>query len=58
MHNFSAIGLPGADGKDVQTTLVDSSQSASVTFTPQQAGAFMFQCGVHPADMTGTLTVK
>ena len=58
VHNFHVLGLKGADGKDVQTALVESSGSASVTFTPQKAGSYTFQCDVHPSEMTGTLIVQ
>ena len=58
VHDFHVLGLKGADGKDVQTALVESGGSASVTFTPQKAGSYTFQCDVHPAEMRGTLTVN
>jgi nitrite reductase (NO-forming) len=58
IHNFHVKGLQGADGKDVQTALVEGGKSDSVTFTPAKAGTYTFVCDVHPADMTGTLTVK
>ncbi|HLZ68777.1 MAG TPA: cupredoxin domain-containing protein [Dehalococcoidia bacterium] len=58
MHNLHVIGLKGADGKDVQTALLEGGKSGSVTFTPTQPGSYKFQCDVHPAEMTGTLTVK
>jgi nitrite reductase (NO-forming) len=58
MHNLHVVGLPGADGKDVQTPLLEGGKSASVTFTPSKAGTYKFQCDVHPAEMTGTLTIK
>ncbi|HZQ37472.1 MAG TPA: cupredoxin domain-containing protein [Dehalococcoidia bacterium] len=58
VHNLHVIGLKGADGKDVQTALLEGGKSGSVTFTPTQPGTYKFQCDVHPAEMTGTLTVK
>jgi len=58
LHNLHIIGLAGADGKDVQTALVGGGQSASVTFTPQKAGTYRFQCDVHPVEMAGTFTAR
>jgi plastocyanin len=58
VHNFHVVGLKGADGKDVQTALLEGGKSGSVTFTPTQPGTYKFQCDVHPAEMTGTLTAK
>lgn len=58
MHNFHVVGLKGADDKDVQTALLEGGKSGSVTFTPIQPGTYTFRCDVHPAEMTGTLTVK
>jgi len=59
LHNLHVLGLTGADGKDlVKTALIDAGKSGSVTFTPTKAGTYKFQCDVHVADMTGTLTVK
>ncbi len=58
VHNIHVIGLKGADGKEVQTALLEGGKSGSVTFTPTQPGTYKFQCDVHPAEMTGILTVK
>lgn len=58
LHNLHIRGLAGPDGKDVQTALLPGGQRGSVTFTPMRAGTYQFVCDVHPAEMTGTLTVK
>lgn len=58
IHNLRIIGLTGAGGKDAQTALLPGGQSGSVTFTAQKAGTYKLVCDVHPAEMTGTLTVK
>lgn len=43
------------DGKSFQTKLLDTGESASVTFA--RPGTFAYHCSVHP-DMTGTVIVK
>jgi nitrite reductase (NO-forming) len=58
IHNLHIKGLTGADGKEVQTALLNGGQSGSVTFTPTKAGTYTFVCDVHPVEMTGTLEVK
>jgi len=58
VHNLHVAGLQGADGKDVQTKLIGGGETADATFTPSKTGTFKFQCDVHPAEMTGTLTVN
>jgi plastocyanin len=42
-------------GKSFHTPLLDSGESATVTFA--SPGTFGYHCGVHP-DMTGTVIVK
>lgn len=58
IHNLRIIGVPGEDGKDVQTALLAGGKSGTVTFTAPKAGSFKFVCDVHPVEMTGTLVVK
>ena len=58
VHNLHVVGLQGAEGKDVQTKLAGGGETADATFTPSKTGTFKFQCDVHPAEMTGTLTVN
>jgi plastocyanin len=58
MHNFHIVGLPGADGKDVQTDLLGPGKSQTLSFTPSKPGSYKFRCDVHPTEMTGTLVVQ
>jgi plastocyanin len=56
LHNWHLKGVPGADGKDVQTKLTPGGGSETVNFTVPQPGDYQFICDVHPAEMVGTLT--
>jgi nitrite reductase (NO-forming) len=58
IHNLRIAGMPGPDGKDVQTALLAGGKTGTVTFTLTRAGTYKFICDVHPVEMTGTTTVK
>jgi plastocyanin len=63
VHNWEVLGSDGkvmkdTSGKDIKGALLDAGKTESVTFTIDKAGTYKFQCEVHPADMTGTLTVQ
>jgi plastocyanin len=58
IHNFAIKGQKGPDGQDIGVlTLVNAKQTGTVTFT-LPAGTYDFYCSVHPAEMTGTFTLK
>ncbi|HVF20116.1 MAG TPA: cupredoxin domain-containing protein [Mycobacteriales bacterium] len=54
-HNIEIkdVGVKGED------TMVNSAgDKKEFSFTPTKAGSFKFLCTIHPAQMTGTLTVS
>ena len=57
LHNFHVLNVQGADGKPVQTALVNPGSSTKFTFTITKPGTYQFHCDVHPTQMIGTLNV-
>ena len=57
IHNFVIQGQKGPDGKDIGTELINGGKQGMVEFT-LPAGTYDFICTVHPAEMTGKLTVQ
>ena len=57
LHNWHVLNVQGADGKPVQTALVQPGGSAKLTFTIDKPGTYQFHCDVHPTEMIGTLNV-
>lgn len=58
VHNWHVTDVKDDSGKEIKTDLTDPGKSSSVTFSISKPGTYKFQCDVHPADMTGTLTVQ
>ena len=58
IHNWKVLGVKGADGKEITTTLLPGGQTDNITFTIDKAGTYDVHCDVHPADMRGKLTVQ
>jgi plastocyanin len=58
IHNWHIIDAKAENGKDIATDLTSPHKASSVTFTIAKAGAYHFQCDVHPDTMKGTLTVN
>ena len=56
-HNIHFFDKKGGNSI-ASADITNGGQSATITFTPQTAGAYYFQCDVHPDQMFGTLTVK
>lgn len=52
-HNLRVLGLPEEAATAIETGPIEQ----TLTFTPSEAGELTYQCDVHPAQMTGTLTV-
>ena len=57
LHFFDKVNgttlATGAEGK-----IIDGGQSDKLTFKTPAAGAYYFQCDLHPTEMKGTLAVK
>ena len=56
-HNWHVLNVTGADGKPITTSLLAAGASETVNFTIDAPGTYKVQCDVHPAEMTGQLTV-
>ncbi len=57
LHNWALKGVTGADGRPIQTSLLQGGGSESISFTIAQPGSYQFICDVHPVEMVGTLRV-
>ena len=57
-HNWHLMGVQNADASDIKTDIIQTGQSANLTFTIAKPGTYNFVCDVHPTVMMGTLTVK
>jgi plastocyanin len=57
-HNIHFIGVKDPSGKDVAGAILAGGQSETIEFDAPAPGTYKFQCDVHPAEMTGSLTVQ
>lgn len=57
IHNLVLKDQKGADGKELQTTLLPANQSEKLEFT-LSAGSYEYFCSVHPVEMRGKLTLS
>jgi plastocyanin len=57
IHNLVLKDQKGADGKELQTTLLPANQSEVLEFT-LPAGSYDFYCSVHPIEMRGKMTLS
>jgi plastocyanin len=57
IHNLVFKDQKGADGKEIQTTLLPANQSEVLEFT-LPAGSYDFYCSVHPIEMQGKMTLS
>lgn len=51
-HDFIVAGL------DVRTPVLEPGQSATLRFTPDRTGEFLYSCMLHPGMMDGKLIVR
>ncbi len=62
-HNMRVDGGDGSYFTDDDTVsdseVIQPAETSTLTWTaPDQPGTFIFQCDLHPVDMTGTITVE
>jgi plastocyanin len=57
IHNLVIKDQKGADGKEIQTTLLPANQSEVLEFT-LPAGTYDFYCSVHPVEMRGKMNLS
>jgi plastocyanin len=58
LHNWHVLGAKSADGKEIESPLVEGGKTATLNFSIPKPGSYRFQCDVHPDTMKGTITVR
>src|SRR5436305_2350213 len=58
VHNWHVLGTKSAEGREIESPLIEGGKTATLNFSIPKPGSYRFQCDVHPDTMKGTILVR